>query len=82
MTALQHLRATRIAPVVVSFQVLVPVVTGLAVLGDSWRHTPGGGALLAVAVVVVVAGAGLLSASRTVEEALGMEPEDDLGGGG
>lgn len=82
MTALQRLRATRIAPVVVAFQVLVPVGTGLAFLGDSWRGTPGGGVLLSVAVLVVVAGATLLSASRTVEEALGVAPEDHLGSSG
>jgi drug/metabolite transporter (DMT)-like permease len=82
MTALQRLRANQIAPVVVGCQVLVPVATGLAFLGDSWRHTPGGGALLAVAVAVVVAGGAVLGASRTVEEALGVEPEHDLGGGG
>jgi len=80
MTALQRLRAPRIAPVVVAFQVLVPVAIGLGLLGDSWRHTPGGGVLLTFAVVVVVAGAALLSASRTVEEALGVEPQDHLGG--
>ena len=82
MTALQKLRANRIAPVVVAGQVLVPVATGLAFLGDSWRHTPGGGALLACAVAAVVAGAAVLGASRTVEEALGVEPEDHLGGSG
>ena len=82
MTALQRLRAPRIAPVVVAFQVLVPVGTGLALLGDSWRHTPGGGVLLALAVLVVVAGAALLSASRTVEQALGVEPEDHGGSSG
>lgn len=82
MTALQHLRATEIAPVVVAIQVLVPVATGLALLGDSWRHTPGGGVLLGVAVLVVICGAGLLAASRSVEEMLGVAPEHDLGGGG
>jgi drug/metabolite transporter (DMT)-like permease len=82
MTALQHLRATEIAPVVVAAQVLVPVATGLALLGDSWRHTPGGGVLLGVAVVVVICGAGLLAASRSVEAMLGIAPEHDLGGGG
>jgi drug/metabolite transporter (DMT)-like permease len=82
MTALQQLRATRIAPVVVAFQVLVPVGTGLAFLGDSWRHTLGGGALLSFAVLVVVGGATLLSASRTVEEALGVEPEEHGGSSG
>ncbi|MDX6640640.1 MAG: hypothetical protein QOF12_1651, partial [Solirubrobacteraceae bacterium] len=53
-----------------------------ALLGDSWRHTPGGGALLGVAVLVVICGAGLLAASRSVEEMLGIAPEHDLGGGG
>jgi drug/metabolite transporter (DMT)-like permease len=81
MTALQRLRATQIAPVVVGCQVLVPVATGLAFLGDSWRHTPGGGVLLAIAVGIVVAGGAVLGASRTVEEALGVEPEHDLGSG-
>lgn len=82
MTALQKLRAPRIAPVVVAFQVLVPVTIGLAFLGDSWRHTPAGGVLLSAAVLVVVAGAVVLSASRSVEEALGVEPEDHLGSSG
>ncbi len=82
MTALQQLRATRIAPVVVAFQVFVPVATGLAFLGDSWADTPGGGVLLALAIAVVVSGAALLSASRTVEEALGVEVEDHLGSSG
>lgn len=74
MTALQRMRATRIAPVVVSFQVLIPVATGLALLGDSWRRTPGGGLLLGAAVAAVVAGATLLSSARSVEELV--PPED------
>jgi len=82
MTALQQLRATQIAPVVVAFQVLIPVATGLLFLGDSWSDTPAGGLLLAVATLTVVAGAAVLSASRSVEEALGVEPVDDGGGGG
>lgn len=82
MTALQRLRATQIAPVVVAFQVLVPVATGLAFLGDSWRHTPGGGVLLSLALAVLLGGAGLLASSRSVEEALGVAAQDDLGGAG
>lgn len=82
MTALQKLRAPRIAPVVVAFQVLVPVSIGLGFFGDSWRHTPGGGVLLGIAVLVVVTGAVVLSATRTVEEALGVEPEDHGGSSG
>ena len=79
MTALQQLRATQIAPIVVAFQVLIPVATGLLFLGDSWADTPAGGLLLAAAVLTVVAGAAILSGSRSVEEALGVEPEDDGG---
>ena len=82
MTALQKLRATQIAPVVVAFQVLIPVATGLLFFGDSWSDTPAGGLLMGAAVLTVVAGAALLSASRSVEEALGVEPEHDGGGGG
>src|SRR4051812_31314190 len=82
MTALQQLRATQIAPVVIAFQVLIPVATGLLFLGDSWADTPAGGLLLAAATLSVVAGAAILSGSRSVEEALGVKPEDDVGGGG
>jgi uncharacterized membrane protein len=67
---------------VVAMQVLVPVATGLLFLGDSWRHTPGGGALLGVALMVLVAGAAVLGASRTIEQAVGVEPQHELGGGG
>lgn len=82
MTALQRLRATQIAPVVVAFQVLVPVATGLAFLGDSWRHTPAGGALLGAALAVLLAGAALLASSRSIEEAIGVAPHDELGRAG
>lgn len=82
MTALQRLRATQIAPVVVALQVLVPVGTGLAFLGDSWRNTPGGGVLLSGALAVLLAGAALLASSRSVEEALGVAPQHHLGGAG
>ncbi|MEO6497308.1 MAG: DMT family transporter [Solirubrobacteraceae bacterium] len=83
MSALQRLRATQIAPVVVAAQVLVPVAVGLAFLGETWGATPGGGVLLAAAVAIVVAGGALLAASRSVEEVLAAEPpQDDLGRGG
>lgn len=71
MSALQRLRATRVAPVVVAFQVLVPVATGVAFLGESWSATPGGGVLLGAAIAAVVAGAAVLSATRSVEGMLG-----------
>jgi drug/metabolite transporter (DMT)-like permease len=82
MSALQRLRATQIAPVVVAAQVLVPVTVALAFLGETWSDTPGGGALLAAAVAIVVAGGAMLAASRSVEEIVAAEPpQDDLGGG-
>ncbi|MFL5843193.1 MAG: DMT family transporter [Solirubrobacteraceae bacterium] len=81
MSALQRLRATQIAPVVVAAQVLIPVAVGLAYLGETWGDTPGGGLLLGAAVAVVVAGSTVLAASRSVEDVVGAEaPQDDLGG--
>lgn len=82
MSALQRLRATQIAPAVVAAQVLVPVVVGLAFLGETWGSTPGGGALLSAAVAFVVAGGAILAGSHSVEEVVGVEPEDHLGSGG
>lgn len=82
MSALQRLRATQIAPVVVAAQVLIPVAVGLAFLGESWSGTPAGGALLAGATVLVAVGAAVLAGSHSVEEIVATEPvEDDLGGG-
>lgn len=82
MSALQHMRATHIAPVVVAAQVLVPVAVGLALLGETWSSTPAGGALLGAAVIVAVAGGAVLAASHSVEEVVGVAPQDDLGSGG
>jgi drug/metabolite transporter (DMT)-like permease len=82
MSALQRLRATQIAPVVVAAQVLVPVTVGLAFLGETWGSTPGGGALLGAALALVVAGGAVLAASRSVEDIVAAQaPQDDLGGG-
>lgn len=83
MSALQRLRATQIAPVVVAAQVVVPVSVGLAFLGETWGATPGGGLLLSAAVATVVAGGAVLASSRSVEEIVAAEPpQHDLGGGG
>jgi drug/metabolite transporter (DMT)-like permease len=83
MSALQRLRATQVAPVVVAAQVLIPVAVGLAFLGETWSATPGGGALLAAAMALVVVGGAVLSSSRSVEEIVAAEaPQHHLGGGG
>lgn len=66
MSALQLLPASRVAPVVLAAQVLVPVAVAPALLGESWGSTPLGGVLLLAGVAVTAAGAALLGASAPV----------------
>jgi drug/metabolite transporter (DMT)-like permease len=66
MSALQRLPATRVAPIVLAFQITVPVVVVAAVGGEDWSSTPLGGAVVAAGLVAVVAGAVVLAASRPV----------------
>ena len=46
MSALQRLPATRVAPIVLAFQIAVPVVVVAAVGGEDWGATALGGAVL------------------------------------
>jgi hypothetical protein len=66
MSALQRLPATRVAPIVLAFQIAVPVIVVAAVGGEDWGSTPLGGAVLAVGLVAVIAGAVVLAASPPV----------------
>ena len=66
MSALQRLPATRVAPIVLGFQIAVPVVVVALVGGEDWGATALGGAVLAVGLLAVVAGTVLLAASRAV----------------
>jgi hypothetical protein len=66
MSALQRLPATRVAPVVLAFQIAVPVVVVAAVGGEDWGATALGGAVLAGGLVAVIAGAVVLAASPPV----------------
>jgi drug/metabolite transporter (DMT)-like permease len=66
MSALQRLPATRVAPIVLAFQIAVPVVVVAAVGGEDWGSTPLGGAVLAGGLVAVIAGAVVLAASPPV----------------
>ena len=68
MSALQRLPATRVAPIVLAFQIVVPVVVVAVVGGEDWGATPLGGAVLVVGLIAVVAGAVLLAASRPVSK--------------
>jgi drug/metabolite transporter (DMT)-like permease len=66
MSALQRLPATRVAPIVLAFQIAVPVVVVAAVGGEDWGATALGGAVVAGGLVTVIAGAVLLAASPPV----------------
>jgi drug/metabolite transporter (DMT)-like permease len=66
MSALQRLPATRVAPIVMAFQIAVPVVVVAAVGGEDWGATALGGAVVAGGLVAVVAGAVVLAASPPV----------------
>lgn len=90
MSALQRLAATRVAPVVLAAQVLVPVVAGPLVFDEPWADTVPERLVLGVAIVAVAGGAALLGASRAVadvrvgdEHATGVdELEHDVRGDG
>ena len=66
MSALQHAPATRVGPIVLAIQIVVPVVLGAVVTGEDWGATPAGGGGLGAGLAIVVAGAALLAASPAV----------------
>ncbi len=82
MSALQRLAATRVAPVVVSAQVLVPVIAGPLVFDEPWADTAPERIVLGAAIVAVAAGAALLGGSVAVADVIagGDQPQHDVGG--
>lgn len=66
MSALQSAPATRVGPIVLAMQIVIPVVLGAVVAGEDWGATPAGGLVLAAGLGVVVCGAVLLAASPAV----------------
>jgi drug/metabolite transporter (DMT)-like permease len=81
MSALQRVKATRVAPVVLAGQVLVPALAGPLAFGEQWGRTPLAGVLLALALLTVAAGAALLGASGAVADVIAGEERDDVGRG-
>lgn len=82
-TALQRMPVTRVGPVVLVIQVVVPVLLAPLVFGEAWRNTPLDGGLIAAALVVVAAGTAALAGSAMVEDLRAAEPlEDQRRGGG
>jgi drug/metabolite transporter (DMT)-like permease len=68
MSALQRIAATRVAPVVLAGQVLVPALAGPLVFDEQWGRSPLGGVVLALALLTVAGGAALLGASAAVSK--------------
>jgi hypothetical protein len=66
MSALQRLPATRVAPMVLAFQIAVPVVVVAALGGEDWGATMLGGAVAGAGLLAVVTGTVLLASSRAV----------------
>jgi drug/metabolite transporter (DMT)-like permease len=83
MTALQRFEATRVAPPMFVIETAVPVALAPWLFGEAWRGTLLGDAALAAGLALVLAGGGLLGASRPVAglEGAGGEGEDAVGGG-
>jgi drug/metabolite transporter (DMT)-like permease len=83
MTALQRFEATRVAPPMFVIETAVPVALAPWLFGESWRGTAVADAALALGLVLVLAGGGILGASRAVaglEGSTADEREDPLGG--
>jgi drug/metabolite transporter (DMT)-like permease len=84
-SALQFLPATRVAPVVLAAQVLIPTLLAPVVEGEDWGSTPLGGWVIVASLAAVGAGTAVLGASAAVARlaaAEGGEREHDGGGGG
>jgi hypothetical protein len=66
MTALQKLPATRVAPIVLTMQIVIPVLLAPVLVGENWGGTAGGGSVLVAGLVAVTAGTVLLGSSPAV----------------
>src|SRR5262245_12327437 len=71
MTALQRRPVTQVAPVVFVVQVALPVLAAPLVTGESWAHAPLGPAGILVGLVVVLAGAIVLTSAPAVRSLVG-----------
>lgn len=65
-TALRHRPATQVGVVIYVMPVVIPVLLAPLLLGEGWGSSPAGPVPLALSVLCVSAGAGLLGASRQV----------------
>ena len=77
MSALGQRPATRVAPVMFAVQVVVPVILAPLIFEESWSTTPGGGAALVVAILLVLAGVVSLAGSKAVGAVIESAHSDD-----
>jgi drug/metabolite transporter (DMT)-like permease len=68
MTALQKLPATRVAPVVLVMQIVIPVLLAPLLVGENWGDTPAGGLVLVAGLLAVGAGTVALGSSPAVSD--------------
>jgi drug/metabolite transporter (DMT)-like permease len=66
MTALQKLPATRVAPIVLVMQIVIPVLLAPLLVGENWGGTTGGGSVLVAGLLAVAVGTVLLGSSPAV----------------
>jgi drug/metabolite transporter (DMT)-like permease len=78
MSALGRRPATRVAPVMFAVQVVVPVILAPLIFEESWSATPGGGAGLVVAILLVLAGVVSLAGSPAVGAVIESARADEI----
>jgi drug/metabolite transporter (DMT)-like permease len=67
-TALQRRPATKVAPVILVMQIVIPVVLAPIVGGERWQDTPLSGGVIGIGLVLVSIGAALLTTSKVVTD--------------
>jgi drug/metabolite transporter (DMT)-like permease len=72
-TALQRRPATKVAPVILVMQIVIPVVLAPIVGGERWQDTPLHGGVIGIGLVLVSVGAAVLTKSRVVTDLHGGE---------
>jgi drug/metabolite transporter (DMT)-like permease len=77
MSALGRRPATRVAPVMFAVQVVVPVILAPLIFEESWSDTPGGGAGLVAAILLILAGVVALAGSKAVGAVIDSAHTDD-----
>ncbi len=77
MSALGRRPATRVAPVMFAVQVVVPVILAPLIFEESWSGTPGGGAALVVAILLILVGVVSLAGSKAVGAVIESAHADD-----